>query len=317
MNMDWMECVRWCHAAEDETAVDTYIATLVDLCQRSKVSSPILTRMHEEAGVRVAGYVVLYPGALGSVGSFRMDPPDDELKRDLLIDLAKRLFRDAFLAGAELVQGISPLIVSRVSHDPATAFVSPDPQRDLLLQSAGMIPIAKLVQMECVGIDTIPRLAIMNTGVDTNEIDFIAYDSIPRSEWSQLVERTYDGTKDVPELNGLRNIDSTLAGYASAIIGVPNTWWVVRNRYVPVGCLLITPTVAKCWELTYLGLLPEWRGRGLSKVVMNFVRDLALRSEIEGITLAVDLRNIAAIGLYQSCGFMTQRFVQAWMCFPE
>ena len=180
-----------------------------------------------------------------------------------------------------------------------------------------MIPIAKLVQMECIGIDTIPRLDITNSGTDSNEIDFIAHDSIPRSEWSQLVDGTYDGTHDVPELNGLRNIDSTLAGYASAIIGVPDTWWVVRCRDVPIGCLLVTPTVAKCWELTYLGLLPEWRGRGLSKVVMNFVRDLALQSGIEGITLAVDLRNTAAIRLYQSCGFMTQRFVQAWMCFPE
>ena len=315
MNMDWMECVRWCHAAEDETAVDAYLETLVDLTQRSKYTSPILTRMRDGAGVRVAGYVVLYPGALASVGNLRVDPRDSDC--ELLINLAKELFDEAFHQGAEMVQAISSLIASSVSSDPATAFVSPDPDRDLVLQASGMNPIAKLVQMECFALETIPRLAVSDTGLEYEKLDFIPHDAIPRSEWSKLVEKTYVETKDVPELNGLRNIDSTLDGYAAAITGVPDTWWLIQCGDVRIGCLILTPTVAQCCELTYLGLIPEWRGKGLSKVMMNFVRDWAQRSGIEGMTLAVDLRNIAAIRLYQSCGFMTQRFVQAWMCFPK
>ncbi len=315
MNMDWMECVRWCHAAEDEAAVDAYIETLVDLTQRSKYAMPILTEMRDEAGIRAAGYVVFYPGALASIGNLRSDP--SEIGGELLIDLAKKLFSDAFQQGAEMVQAISPLIASSVSSDPATAFVSPDPHRDLVLQASGMNPIAKLVQMECFALETIPRLAVADTILECEKLEFIPHNAIPPSEWSQLVERTYVGTKDVPELNGRRNIDSTLAGYASAIIGIPNTWWVVQCRDVRIGCVLLTPTVAQCCELTYLGLIPEWRDKGLSKVMMNFVRDWAQTSGIEGFTLAVDLKNTAAIRLYQSCGFMTQRFVQAWMCFPE
>ena len=311
MNMDWIECVRWCHATEEESAVDTYIEMLVELCRRSRYVSPVLTKMRDVAGVRVAGYVVLYPGALASVGNLLVDPRDHEMGSLDLIELAKSLFHDAFQHGAEMVQAISPLIASRVSSDPATAFVSPDPHRDQILIAAGMSPIAKLVQMECNGLDTIPKLDVQDS-----ELEFVPYDAISPSEWSQLVERTYVDTKDVPELNGLRNIDSTLAGYASAIIGVPDTWWVVKCKEARVGCLFLTPGAVHCCEMTYLGLAPEWRGKGLSKVVMNFVRDWALCHGIEGMTLAVDIRNTPAIGLYQSCGFMTQRFVQAWMCFP-
>ena len=69
--------------------------------------------------------------------------------------------------------------------------------------------------------------------------------------------------------------------------------------------------------ISITGRHPEWRGQGLSKVVMNFVRDMAIEIEIEGLSLAVDLRNTRAIRLYQSFGFVTQRFVQAWIYFPK
>ena len=115
MNMDWIECVRWCHALEDEAAVDIYIETLVDLCRRSRYASPILTKMQDRAGFRVAGYVVLYPGALASVGNLRMDPCDHDLGSSSQIELAKDLFRDAFRDGAEMVQAISPLIASNAT----------------------------------------------------------------------------------------------------------------------------------------------------------------------------------------------------------
>ena len=323
MNSEWIECVRWCHWAEDQAAIDALIETLTDLCLRSNYSSPILTRSREDFGIRTAGYIVMYPGALASIGHLRSESSDSrsteslELERIGLVELARELFQAAFDQGAEIVQAISPLVASRLSNDLDSAFVSPDPQRDLVLGSAGMTPVAKLVQMECFGIQTIPRQAVPALGLECGKFEFIPYYEIFPNQWSQLVERTYIETRDVPELNGMRGIESTLASYASSIIGVPKTWWVVQCKSVNIGCLLLTPTAARCCEITYLGLIPEWRGRGISKVIMNFVRDWALASEIQGITLAVDLRNRPAIRLYQSCGFMTDQFVQAWICFPN
>ena len=323
MNSAWIECVRWCHWAEDQASIDTLIETLADLCLRSNYSAPILTKSRVDFSIRTSGYLVMYPGALASIGNLRTESSDSEsngsveLERQWLVEIAKELFQTAFDQGAEIVQAISPLVASRLANDLDSAFISTDPQRDLALASAGMVPVAKLVQMECFGIQNIPRLTVPALGLDCGELDFIPYHEFLANQWSQLVERTYIETRDVPELNGLRSIESTLAGYASAIHGVPKTWWVVQCKSVPIGCLLLTPTAAQCCEITYLGLVPEWRGKGLSKVMMNFARDWALANGIEGITLAVDLRNSPAIRLYQACGFMTDQFVQAWICFPN
>ncbi len=328
MNNAWIECVRWCHRAEDRASIDALIETLEDLCLRSKFSSPILTKSRTDRGIRTAGYLVMYPGALASIGHLRSEFADSEssdstsngsvlLERKCLVEIARELFQAAFDQGAEIVQAISLLVASRVSSDLDSAFVSLDPQRDLVLGSAGMIPVAKLVQMECFGIQSIPRLTLPASGLECGELNFIRHYEILANQWSQLVERTYIETRDVPELNGQRSIESTMAGYASTIDGVPETWWVVQCKGIHIGCLLLTPTAARCCEITYLGLVPEWRGKGLSKVIMNFVRDWALASGIEGITLAVDLRNRRAIRLYQSCGFMTVQFVQAWIGFPN
>jgi ribosomal protein S18 acetylase RimI-like enzyme len=66
-------------------------------------------------------------------------------------------------------------------------------------------------------------------------------------------------------------------------------------------------------ELTYVGIVPAWRGNGLAKWIMNFVREWAIEQELDLVTLAVDTRNIPAIRLYQSFGLTPQRFVQAWI----
>ena len=318
MNTDWLECVRWCHSSEDSDVVDAHVEALMDLVRRSSYSRPILTQVRDEGGRRFAGYVILYPGALASIGNLRCDPSDNENQdRTQLTNLAKELFSAAFELGAEMIQAISLVIADRLSSDGVSAFVSPDPKRDLLLTESGMNPVAKLVQMECIGMQSIPKLTVAESSLKLGRLQFTPHHAISGKEWGQLVESTYVDTLDVPELNGLRNIESTLAGYASTIAGVPQSWWIVRCNGEDIGCLLLTPTASGCCELTYVGLKPEWRAKGLSKIMMNFARDWALQNAPDGITLAVDLRNTPAIRLYQACGFTIQRFVQAWICFPK
>jgi len=318
MNTEWLECVRWCHANEDVFVVDAQVEALMDLSRRSSYATPILTLVRDIHGLRAAGYVILYPGALASIGNLRCEPSDNEEQdQNNLASLAKDLFLIAFEQGAEMVQAISPLIADRITSNIGSAFISPDPKRDILLKESGMIPMAKLVQMECFGMRSIPKLAVAEASLNLGELQFIPHHSISAEPWGQLVESTYVDTLDVPELNGLRNIESTLAGYASTISGIPQSWWIVRCSDADIGCLLLTPTQYSCCELTYVGIKPEWRGKGLSKIIMNFARDWALQNAPDGITLAVDLRNAPAIRLYQAYGFTTQRFVQAWICFPS
>ncbi len=318
MNTEWLECVRWCHSNEDSDVVDAHVEALMDLSRRSGYATPILTQVRDIRGRRAAGYVILYPGALASIGNLRCEASDNEEQdRIHLANLAKELFSAAFEQGAEMIQAISLLIADRISDDVDFAFISMDTKRDLILKEAGMIPIAKLVQMECIGMQNIPRLSVSESSLQLGEIDFIPHRTIPTERWGQLVESTYVDTLDVPELNGLRNVENTLTGYASTVNGAPQSWWIVRCNSSNIGCLLLTPTSLGCCELTYVGLKPEWRGKGISKIIMNFARDWALENAPDGMMLAVDLRNLPAIRLYQACGFTTQRFVQAWICFPS
>ena len=163
----------------------------------------------------------------------------------------------------------------------------------------------------------IPRLPVSDSSQRWGELQFIPHHTIPTKSWGQLVESTYVDTLDVPELNGLRDVENTLDGYASTVSGVPQSWWIVRCNNTDIGCLLLTPTAPEYCELTYVGIKPEWRGEGISKIIMNFACEWALENAPEGMMLAVDLRNAPAIRLYQACGFTTQRFVQAWICFPN
>ncbi len=318
MNTEWLACVRWCHFNEDVDVVDAYVEALMDLSLHSTYATPILTKICDVGGRIAAGYVILYPGALASIGNLRCEASDNE-EQDLpqLANLAKELFSAAFEQGAEMIQAISLLIADRSPNIVNAAFISTDTKRDLILKAAGMIPMAKLVQMECIGMQNTPRLLVSESSLQFGPLEFIPHYTIPAVSWGQLVESTYIDTLDVPELNGLRNVENTLAGYASTVPGVPQSWWIVRCNNTDIGCLLLTPTAPGYCELTYVGIKPEWRGEGISKIIMNFARDWALENAPDGMMLAVDLRNLPAIRLYQAFGFTSQRFVQAWICFPS
>ena len=69
--------------------------------------------------------------------------------------------------------------------------------------------------------------------------------------------------------------------------------------------------------LTYLGLAPTSRGKGHSQAIMDHLDRWATFHGIERMTLAVYIRNTPAIRLYQSRGFVAQRYVQAWIRVAE
>jgi GNAT superfamily N-acetyltransferase len=324
--MEWKECVRWCHSSEPDEDVEALLQRLSVLQTKSNYTNPILTRMQMDSRFRGAAYVVLYPGALASIGNLKSETSDDEDRdRARLAEMAKELFVEAFEQGAEMIQAISPLLPSQmtsnlassIANNVGTSFLSTDPARDRVLQASGMTPMAKLVQMESFGFDSVPRLTIPESTKSLGSIEFIPHHAIEQQHWKDVVEKTYVDTLDIPEMNGYRNIESTLEGYASTIEGTPTTWWVVRCGAENVGCMLLTPTGNALCEVTYLGLEPEWRGKGLSRVLMNFVRDWAIEHSVEGLLLAVDIRNTPAVRLYQSCGFHVQQFVQAWLHFKK
>ncbi len=56
-------------------------------------------------------------------------------------------------------------------------------------------------------------------------------------------------------------------------------------------------------ELMRIAVLPEYRGRGYSRTLMDIMVESAAKNQISDLTLEVRAGNVPAIGLYKSYGF--------------
>jgi len=80
--------------------------------------------------------------------------------------------------------------------------------------------------------------------------------------------------------------------------------WLAVEGERPVGVLLATESPEwESWEIAYIGVVPEARGRGFGRELMVRALAEARAAEISHLTLSVDARNAPAIGLYRVLGF--------------
>jgi GNAT superfamily N-acetyltransferase len=319
---DWIHWVRWCNSQLPQDALDELVLSLIDLAQSSQFANPVLSNHIEREGHRAAGYLSMYPGALGVLGNLRceLDPnastesaQDTEL--ELLATVTRNLGELAIAQGAEMVQAISDLplgelVAQPVERDDSTSDGS---KHDRVLQMGGFVSLAKLVQMERSLRDESVRPS--SKSITTSPFQLVPYDQMPAAEWIALVDQTYVGTLDVPELNGLRTTKSTLDGYASAMHGEPLRWWSILFEDQTIGCLLLSPLDRDC-ELTYVGLVPTMRNLGHSKQIMDHAIEWCRSKGMTRMNLAVDVRNTPAIKAYMASGFNATRFIRAWLYQP-
>jgi mycothiol synthase len=120
----------------------------------------------------------------------------------------------------------------------------------------------------------------------------------------RTLARTYEGTLDCPEVNGVRSIDDVLIGHRAQGAFDPERWWLVCEGETPVGVLLMTemPDGGE-WELAYMGVVPEARRRGVGREILLFALCAARAAGAPAVTLSVDVRNEPAKKLYRSMGF--------------
>ena len=86
------------------------------------------------------------------------------------------------------------------------------------------------------------------------------------AEFRAVLQETYVGSLDMPELEGLRSLDDVLASHRAAGRFVPERWRVGRLRGEPDAAavlLLASMPDRDAWEVAYLGLNCAARGRGL------------------------------------------------------
>ena len=128
--------------------------------------------------------------------------------------------------------------------------------------------------------------------------------------FAQIVERTYINSLDCPRIEGVRSIEEVLAGYRAVGVFDPARWLLVSiadattGTFVDIGCLLLAdqPTSDQ-FELVYMGVVPEHRGKSWGSEI---VRQALWRASIAGrkrIVLAVDSANHPATRMYAAAGF--------------
>ena len=164
--------------------------------------------------------------------------------------------------------------------------------------SAGLWLLATLQYMERRPPIMVPTVTLP-TGVRLEP-----YSAGTHELFKRTIQESYRETLDCPALSGLREMEDVIAGHKAVGPFDPQLWSLVMEYERPLGVLLLADVVARnALELAYLGLVPEARGRGLGRALMNRVLAIASRRGFAVASLAVDAANEPAAKLYRRCGY--------------
>jgi ribosomal protein S18 acetylase RimI-like enzyme len=130
------------------------------------------------------------------------------------------------------------------------------------------------------------------------------YDQTSAAVFRETLLRSYEHTQDCPELNGARTAEEVIAGHKAQGEFDPRRWWLASLAQRPAGVLLVTKVFDEpAWDLSYVGVAPEARRRGLGRALTQLALRQARAAGATQLTLAVDVRNTAARNLYADLGF--------------
>ena len=137
-----------------------------------------------------------------------------------------------------------------------------------------------------------------------NGLTWCSYETFAPGELAGILPATYEGSLDCPGLAGLRDIDDVITGHKNGERFCPPCWWIVRCDGRPCGCILVNDWPSQCSaEVVYMGVAPEFRGRGLGRIMLDSATWAARQRQRLCVDLAVDSRNIYAQNVYRSAGF--------------
>jgi mycothiol synthase len=176
--------------------------------------------------------------------------------------------------------------------------VAPDCELVELLLRVGFRHLADLIYLSCES----ARFPLVTP--EPCEIEFEEYAGSERQRLARLIQRTYEGTLDCTALEGARDMDDVIEGYEATGAFRQGNWMFVRQGGADVGVLLLADhPAAMHWELMYMGIVPEYRGRGWGRQIARYAQWLARGARAERLLVAVDSTNKPAVNTYRSTGF--------------
>ena len=136
-------------------------------------------------------------------------------------------------------------------------------------------------------------------------LDWKSYTPETESEFREVLQATYLGSLDMPELEGIRSLDDILASHRAGGRFDPGRWQLGYLSGEPAASAILLLSELPdhmAWEVAYLGLVPAARGRGIGRAALAHAVESA-RAHTARLELAVDGRNYPAHRLYSAAGF--------------
>ena len=204
-------------------------------------------------------------------------------------------------AALDLMRAIA-LFLDQQQVTLAQFLVTDDSDVDPEVLAAG--DFKKLVRLAYLTVDVDSSLTVEPLTVETSSpLTFQPNANAQPDRLGKLLFRTYEGSQDCPQLNGVRSADEVLAGYRQQGTFADERWFFVQSEDREVGALILTEHAdTKNWELVYMGLVPEARGNGWGRAILDFARLQAGHGGAERLVLAVDEANSHAMTMYQRAG---------------
>jgi ribosomal protein S18 acetylase RimI-like enzyme len=149
-------------------------------------------------------------------------------------------------------------------------------------------------------------------------LDFLPLPDVQLDQFTHTLLRTYEGSADVPELDGLRTGEEIVAGHQAQGRFNPGTWWLIRRGVTAVGVLLVNELESEPgWDVVYLGVVPEARGTGIGRQLIQHVLRQAALADVRFVDVCVDSRNLFAHRLYEVARFSLLAERVVWLARLE
>ena len=221
------------------------------------------------------------PGGLGGIWPPQLAPAWESNE-----DLARRLIA----AAEETLLKSTRIVLWQASigiHDTSAS------QR---LQASGYRPLTELIHL----LTSAPRPP---RATYEAAIQFVNYRPCDLERLCQVIEATYEGTLDCPELDHLRSTADCVAGYGAIGNSGEEHWYLVQHEGIDIGCLLLAAHAGGPSELIYMGLRKPYRSRGWGRLLVEKAVEVGQQLGDRGLMTSVDRRNVPALKAYQGVGF--------------
>lgn len=145
-------------------------------------------------------------------------------------------------------------------------------------------------------------------------IQLQAFTELDEPAQKALIDGVSQESLDCPDLREALSAETLLAGFYQKAPHASHHWYSVHMDGQLVGVLLLSAQKDHCWELLLMGVVREWRGKGIGRKVLQAAFCLAAQEGATQMMLTVDALNTPALRLYQQAGlarYAEQRLL-AW-----